>query len=67
MVDALIDAVPDTGYDAGSKGQTLVMLVYRRLRRVAVRIRAAGELSCIDQRLLDDAGLTRKRYLDTAE
>jgi hypothetical protein len=66
MVDVTIETVSDAGRNTGAKGQSLPVLTYRRMRRMVLRVRAAGELSCIDQRLLDDAGLTRDRYLDSA-
>jgi uncharacterized protein YjiS (DUF1127 family) len=37
-----------------------------RLRRWTARVRAHSELSCIDERLLDDSGLTRDNYFDAA-
>ncbi len=66
MVDMPIDAVPNVGRGAMAGRETLAA-ASRHLRRVIVRIRAEGELSCIDQRLRDDAGLTPERYLNAAQ
>jgi putative transposase len=41
-------------------------MIADRLYRVVARIRAESELSCIDDRLLADVGLTRENYLSGA-
>ncbi len=65
MADTLFDAIPNTRRD--QDGRTMAVLAYHRVRRAILHIRAAGELSCIDERLLEDAGLTRERYFDSLE
>ena len=66
MVDVSIDAVSSIRRDVAASYQRVVPIAFRRLRGVAARIRAAGEFACIEERLRDDAGLTRERYLDAA-
>ncbi len=67
MINMPIDAaVLDAEGNRGAERMIVIAAVHRRLRRMAVRIRAAGELSCIDERLREDAGLTRDSYLNAA-
>ncbi len=63
MVEAAIDMVAGVGGNSTQRPRVLTA-VWHGLRRRVVRIRAEAALSCIDQRLREDAGLTPQGYLD---
>jgi hypothetical protein len=54
----------DSCHNAGL--YSLFGVIVHYLRRAMVEIRANGEISCIDERLLADSGLTRDSYVKAA-
>jgi hypothetical protein len=45
----------------------LLNAMYGSLRRLVAQIQAKAELSCIDERLMEDAGLTHESYFSATQ
>ncbi len=63
MAETAIDMVAGIGGNTVQQPRVLTA-VWRGMRHMVVRIQADAALSCIDQRLREDAGVTPRGYLD---